>query len=136
MIRPSLLRPDRLRRVPPHFSWVDHLLVRDRHIQRCDAHAWALYLFLVTVGDAQGLSWYADTTLAKLLNMTEETLAMARRQLVVNSLIAFSHPFYQVLDLQHWQPYQPPPSKPTSPSPSSHGPELLRDILQRLGGNA
>lgn len=136
MIRPPVLRPDRLRLVPPHFSWVDHLLVRDRHIQRCDANAWALYLFLVTVGNAQGLSWYADHTLAGLLNMSEETLVMARRQLVLNSLVAFSHPFYQVLDLQHWQPYQSTLPKPTSSLPSAQGPELLRDILQRLGGGA
>ena len=46
-----VLSPQRLRRVPSQFSWVDHRLVRDRHICRCSAQALALYLFLVTVAD-------------------------------------------------------------------------------------
>ena len=41
------------------FSWVDHRLVRERRLQRCPAEAWALYLFLLTVGAAQGLSYYS-----------------------------------------------------------------------------
>lgn len=94
MREPRILCPDRVRRVPAHFSWVDHRLVRDKHIQRCDAKAWALYLFLVTVGNAQGVSWYADPTLANLLNMPESALVEARRQLVSNGLIAFTHPLY------------------------------------------
>lgn len=130
MIEPRILRPDRLRRIPAHFSWVDHLLVRDKHIQRCDAKAWALYLFLVTVGNAQGVSWYADPTLANLLSMPESALVEARRQLVANGLIAFAHPIYQVLDLQNWQPYRPvPPILPSKPEPES-----LREIFQRIGG--
>src|ERR1700738_1147519 len=48
--------PERIRTIPAHFSWVDHRLVRERYIERCDACAAALYLFLVTVADAQGLT--------------------------------------------------------------------------------
>ena len=44
---------ERIRKVPGHFSWVDHRLVRDRHIENCTHPAAALYLFLVTVGDAK-----------------------------------------------------------------------------------
>ena len=58
MIEKHLLCPERVRRVPPHFSWVDHRLVRDHHLRRADAKAWALYLVLVTVGDEHGLSYY------------------------------------------------------------------------------
>ena len=32
MIEKHLLCPERVRRVPPHFSWVDHRLVRDHHL--------------------------------------------------------------------------------------------------------
>ncbi|MCK7473122.1 MAG: hypothetical protein MZV49_05650 [Rhodopseudomonas palustris] len=64
-----VLCPERLRSVPAQFSWVDHRLVRDRHIDRCDAQAGALYLFLVTVADAQGLSYYSDAVLARRLSM-------------------------------------------------------------------
>ncbi len=48
--------------MPSQFSWVDQRLVRERHIERCDVQALALYLFLVTVADAQGLSYYSDAT--------------------------------------------------------------------------
>jgi len=52
-----VLCPERLRQIPAQFSWVDHRLVRERYIERCDHSAMALYLFLVTVGDTQGLSY-------------------------------------------------------------------------------
>ena len=51
-----VLRPDRLRQVPEQFSWVDQALVQRHFIDRCDSRAAALYLFLVTVADAQGLT--------------------------------------------------------------------------------
>jgi len=44
-----VLCPERLRHVPPQFSWIDHRLVRDRHIIGRSAEALALYLLLVTV---------------------------------------------------------------------------------------
>ena len=45
-----VLCPERLRQIPAQFSWVDHRLVRERYIERCDPPAMA-YLFLVTVGE-------------------------------------------------------------------------------------
>jgi len=36
-----LLAPHRLRRVPSQFSWVDHRLVRQNHLPRAAAAAWA-----------------------------------------------------------------------------------------------
>jgi hypothetical protein len=53
-----VLNPNRVRHVPRQFSWIDQRLVRDGHTARCSAEALALYLFLVTVADAQGLSYY------------------------------------------------------------------------------
>jgi hypothetical protein len=51
-----LLVPARVRRVPQQFSWVDQRLVREHHIERVDCTALVLYLFLLTVADARGLS--------------------------------------------------------------------------------
>jgi len=45
----QLINRERVRKIPTQFSWVDHRLVRERHIERCDAQALALYLFLITV---------------------------------------------------------------------------------------
>ncbi len=94
-----VLRPDRLRQVPPQFSWIDQRLVRDRHLERCDVHALALYLALVTVADAQGLSYYGEASLARLLSMPAARLTEARADLLRVELIAYERPLYQVLSL-------------------------------------
>lgn len=90
---------ERLRRVPAQFSWVDQRLVRERHIERCEAHALALYLFLVTVADAQGLSYYSEATLARCLSMEVARLRQGRTELIRAGLIAYERPLYQVLAL-------------------------------------
>jgi hypothetical protein len=90
---------ERVRKIPTQFSWVDHRLVRERHIERCDAHAAALYLFLVTVADVQGLSYYSDASLGRSLSMDPERLSKARGDLIRAGLIAYRRPLYQVLAL-------------------------------------
>ncbi len=94
-----VLCPERLRQIPAQFSWVDHRLVRERYLERCDHSAMALYLFLVTVGDERGLSYYADATLVRGLSMSTARLSQARSDLVRLGLIAYQRPLYQVLSL-------------------------------------
>ena len=91
--------PKRRRRIPPQFSWVDHRLVRDGHIEGRSSEALALYLFLVTVSDADGLSWYSETALCRVLSWALSTLRQARNELRSAELIAYRKPLYQVLDL-------------------------------------
>ena len=93
------LVPQRRRRVPRQFSWVDHHLVRDGHIEGRSAEALALYLFLVTVADADGLSWYSEAALCRMLSWAPPRLAQARAELREADLIAYRKPLYQVLDL-------------------------------------
>jgi len=99
MLIKRLIVPERVRTVPAQFSWVDQRLVRERHIERCDAHAAALYLFLVTVADAQGLSYYAEASAARYVSMPTERLRQARADLIHAGLIAYAPPLYQVLSL-------------------------------------
>ncbi len=94
-----VLRPERLRQVPEQFSWVDQGLVQRHFIDRCDARAAALYLFLITVSDAQGLSYYGASTLALRLHLSTEEFGAARAQLIELELIAYQAPLYQVLAL-------------------------------------
>jgi hypothetical protein len=61
---------------------------------------------LVTVADAQGLSYYSDKTAARLLSLNEAQLREARRSLLAAGLIAYESPLYQVLSLE------PPGNKP------------------------
>jgi hypothetical protein len=122
MISKEPIMPRRIRKVPRQFSWLDHRLIRDHHIERCSHAAAALYLFLVTVGDAKGMSYYGDAAIMRRLNMDEATLAQARNNLIANSLIAWQRPLYQVLALD---PIQPPATAP----PGTERMTALKDIL-------
>lgn len=95
-----LPNPKRLRQIPPQFSWVDHRLVREYYFERCSCDALALYLFLLTVADARGLSYYSQPRLMKSLKMGTTRFMQARHELMDTQLIAYQHPLYQVLALE------------------------------------
>ncbi len=130
MTHKKLLLPERQRQIPPHFSWVDHRLIRQHRLRECDHSAWALYLFLVSVGDAQGLSYYSDASLARALKVDPLKLSAARRQLIDADLIAYQKPLYQVLDLAE---KSVAPSQPSTEGPARSVADILR---QALGGAA
>ena len=111
------LRPDHIRNTPEQFSWVDQALVQHHLIDRCNSHSAALYLFLITVADSQGLSYYASATLAGRLHLSESELAAARTQLMALELIAWQAPLYQVLALPGTRPPASPARHPTRPVP-------------------
>ncbi len=99
MVQKHPICHERIRKVPKQFSWLDHRLVRDHYIDRLSHRAAALYLFLVTVADAQGLSYYSDHTLSQRIAMDENILAQTRQELIHTDLIAYKKPLYQVLSL-------------------------------------
>jgi hypothetical protein len=90
----------RIRKIPKSFSWLDHRLVRDRHIESLNHSQAALYLFLACVADDKGLSYYGDPALMKKLGMNQTCLNEARSGLISNNLIAWQKPIYQVLSLE------------------------------------
>lgn len=99
-MKKRVLNPERLRKVPPQFSWIDHRLVRENYFVRCDHCAWTLYLFLSSVADAEGLSYYAEASLMRRLKLDPPALSASRQQLIHAGLIAYEKPFYQVLSLE------------------------------------
>ncbi len=107
MMQKRVLRPDRLRQVPAQFSWLDQRLVRENFLRHGQASAWALYLVLVVVADPQGLSYYSDTTLSRLLRLDPQQLVQARQQLIAGDLLAYEKPLYQVLALPTFTPASP-----------------------------
>ena len=133
-IKKRILCPERLRRIPGQFSWIDQRLVRDRYLQHCDHGALALYLVLVTVADAEGLSYYSDTTLERMLNMEHSQLLNARRQLCQAGMVVYDKPLYQILSLE-LTPLQA--SGVAEPVVRSGQPMALADIMRRIvGGGA
>jgi hypothetical protein len=99
-MKKRVLNPERLRKVPPQFSWLDHRLVQENYFVRCDPPAWTLYLFLTSVADAEGLSYYSDASLMRRLKMDLPGLSASRQQLIQAGLIAYEKPLYQVLSLE------------------------------------
>jgi len=116
--------PHLTRRIPEQFSWVDHRLVRERHIDTLSHQASALYLFLVTVGDNRGMSYYSDKTLGKRLGMNMSVLTEARNTLVHYHLIAYREPLYQVLALD----------VPREPVQAGSDGVSIGTILQQMAG--
>jgi hypothetical protein len=116
----TLPLPARQRRCPSQFSWVDQRLARQRYFERASTTAWTLYLFLLTVADPQGVSYYSERSLCLRLRMAPEQLARARRELIDLDLLAYRVPIYQVLAL----------NEPVSPSRTA--PEQVHQHLKAM----
>ena len=129
MIPKTPIFPQRIRKIPKHFSWLDHRLVHDRHIEQCSHCAAALYLFLVTVSDASGLSYYGDDSIMNRLSMDIMALEKARDNLIHIGLIAWKKPVYQILPLDTFIKESTPRSAATD------APMSLKDIFKRIGGH-
>jgi hypothetical protein len=119
-----LLRPDRLRVVPARFSWCDQQLFRGGATAHTDPESLALYLFLLTVADSRGLSFYSDKSLSQWLHLDPLRMERARRRLLEADLIAYQKPDYQVLSL----PQAHPPSQRVGQAASVG--EILRRVLE------
>ncbi len=140
-----VLCPARVRQIPAQFSWIDQRLVRDHLISSCGTDALVLYLFLVTVADAQGLSYYSDPSiLCRLACLDPVRLAQARTELQRVRWIAYESPLYQVLALDtpeqsgdpgRLSPQPPSPKSPALPAPHRTAQpvavvQLLRQALE------
>jgi hypothetical protein len=125
-----VLRPERVRLVPEQFSWIDQALVQRHIIDRCDTHSAALYLFLVTVADAQGLSYYGASTIAARLHLSADEFGAARAQLMALDLIAYQAPLYQVLSLTEGHRVPRPPAPSVRPHQTSCAPLSLAQLLE------
>jgi|GEM_PF-677215 len=99
MWRKEIVEPSRIRKLPEGFGWVDHRLAREGLIGGFGPEALALYLFLVAVADAEGVSWYSDASLRRRLSLAPSRLDSARGELVAGGLVAYRKPHYQVLEL-------------------------------------
>jgi hypothetical protein len=135
MVTKRILCPDRLRRVPKQFNWVDHRLVRDKYIHGLSHESLALYLFLVTVSDAEGLSYYSDAAIQRYLNLDSLMAGQARLELCGAGLIAYSRPLYQVLSLENFSPtVSAVPCDVSNPRVDSEAVSLGDILRQAIGG--
>ena len=122
------LDPSRTRRIPlSGFGWIDRRFFKSGYAAELSQGAMALYVFLCSVADQRGQSWYGEPRIGQFLRLSPSGLDRARKQLITADLIRFQAPNYQVVSL---------PANPLRPllegeaRPSS-GPSQLRDLLRR-----
>jgi hypothetical protein len=102
-----VIEPQRRRRISGGFSWIDHRLIRDGHLEKLTRDEIALYLFLILVGNRDGVSFYRLEKICDYLDHMEwPDFHAARDRLIARGLIAFRpfslhnpNGFYQVLAL-------------------------------------
>lgn len=130
-VKKEPIDPERIRRIPAEgFSWIDRRFVREGFMERLPPEAILLYFFLVSVGDARGLSFYADATISKKLKLDAEALSQSRARLIDADLLLYRYPNYQILSLP--PKGKAPPFRIPSPAASRRGgdPVSLSEILQ------
>lgn len=93
----NLINPFRKRTLPKYYSWIDHKLVHDGYLRKITSEASALYLFLLTVGDRDGMSYYSDKAIVQRLNLVD--IKAVRDELISMDLLVYRQPFYQLLSL-------------------------------------
>jgi hypothetical protein len=124
----KLLAPERLRQLPSQFSWIDQQLVRGGHLRDCDHSAWALYLFLATVADSQGLSYYSEASICQWLHVDRARLQAIRQQLITAGLLAYQKPLYQLLAL--------PKPEALAEEPRTGQIRSVGELLRKIAGGA
>jgi hypothetical protein len=136
-VKKAPIEPDRIRRIPRGgFSWIDRKFIRTGHINPLPRESIALYFFLTAVADVNGMSFYADPTVMKLLKLRRRELLYARDCLLKADLIAYRYPLYQVLEMPAQVSYKP--KQKQSPSIKPHyrhrkkGPEAIGTILDTV----
>jgi hypothetical protein len=91
----SPVDPDRLRKPPAHFAWMDHRL--REVLGALSLEDIALLFFLHLAADKFGCSFWADSTIGKKLGLPEGEVIQARYRLVAKGLVAYRYPLYQLL---------------------------------------
>jgi hypothetical protein len=85
-----LLTPQRIRKVPNSFAWIDHRLRSDGFLERLRPEDIGLYLFLALAADQNGLScWRLDRIQRAMPCFDCHTLRDARRRLAELDLLAY-----------------------------------------------
>ena len=136
MIEREPLCPYRIRKITGSFTFIEHRFLRDGFFASLDHHELLLYLFLLIVGDRNGMSFYSYDKICTLLKISVDEYLLARNSLIENDLIAFDGKFFQVLSL-------PKKVIKTSRTPlrnhkemEKHDPATIHQLVfNSLGGN-
>lgn len=134
-MRVEPLEPRRVRYPKGAYGWADQKIVTEGYLQALGCPGALVYLFLCTVGNREGLSFWSRSRMARILNLTLEAIDEALRALIAADLIAVTDRIVQVLPVPSRSTSQPlapqtttkPPPMTTATAPSN---EPHRDLSE------
>jgi hypothetical protein len=136
MIEKTVLCPNRVRKITGSFSFIEHRFLRDGFFASLDHHELLLYLFLLIVGDRNGMSFYSYDKICSLLMFSMDEHVLARDSLIEKDLIAFDGKFFQVLSLPEKIIHSSFFPLKTREEMEKHDPATVHQlIVDSLGGN-
>ena len=103
-----------MRRPRGAYGWVDMRAVTEGHLERLGTQTALTYLFLCTVGDTAGLSFWSHERMARILGLDRRAVQAAIDTLVATDLIACQGQIVQVLPLVSGT--EPKPVLPATPT--------------------
>lgn len=125
-----VLCPERLRRIPRSFAWLDHRLRADGLLAQLTPDQLSLYCFLALAADAHGLSCWRLDRIERELPLDVCALQQARAGLLRADLIAFRPWHAQCPDGSYQLLSVPAPVVPRR----SVGPVAIGDVLSGCSG--
>jgi hypothetical protein len=96
-MRVEPLEPRRVRYPRGAYGWVELKVVTEGHLQALDRETALTYLFLCTVGNREGISFWSRPRIARTLNLSLDAVDAALRTLSATDLIAVNERVVQVL---------------------------------------
>jgi len=132
VMKKRVLNRSRIRVIQGGFAFVPHRFVSDGFIKRLGPGELLLYLFLILVADAYGLSYYGNPAICRFLGMKCCQLEHYRQILIDEDLIAFEAPLYQVLELPTGLTKKTVVADSVA-SASSSSPSSFSDLIDFLG---
>lgn len=124
-MRAEPLEPRRIRYPKGAYGWVDLRIVTEGHLEALDPSSALVYLFLCTVGNREGISFWSRSRIARMLSLSLETVHAALVALTGAGLIAATERIVQVLPVPgrgdgHPAVPQKRPPPPAAVPPAAH----------------
>jgi hypothetical protein len=114
-MRVEPLEPRRVRYPRGAYGWVELQIVTEGHLQALDREAALTYLFLCTVGNREGISFWSRSRMASTLNLSLDAVDTALRTLSAKELIAVNERIVQVLPVPVRDAHQQDAEQTTTP---------------------
>lgn len=128
----DILDYKRIRKIKGSFSWIDRRLITGGFLDGLSTISILLYFFLMGVCDRNGVSFYHDDRICRILKIDLSNLGEARDDLTQRSLIAYRYPIYQVLELPV-KPVIPPTSEELASIKRKQDLSYIQKIKQVIG---